>query len=381
MRDGSYKFSPQKGILKKRKSSPGEPPKEPRPIVVAPAKNRIVQRAILDVCQSDDMTTKKRLGGLIEVLRCPTSVGGLPERGVPEAIALIGQAMAAGATWYVRSDLKDFFQAVPKQAVKDFLAQNISDSEFVRVFMDALSTELENEDEVRALLRLFPKGEIGVPQGSALSALCANIVLAQFDSEFNRRGVVTIRYLDDFVILGRGKIATEKAFRAAAALLKKLGFECHDPFDKGSKKAAAGPVHVGFQFLSFDLKPSRLAPSRQACGDFLADIDEAIAKAKSAIAGNEDQLRRAEPRYIQSLALIDRKIRGWGDAFRASNDRLLFAQLDSKVDQRIAAFQKWFERQIAARKIEQRRRLLGIALLSDTPSNDAEEKASRLRVV
>ncbi len=55
LRSGTFAFRPQRGYLKKRASKPGDAPKEPRPIVIAPAESRIVQRAILDVCQSSDL--------------------------------------------------------------------------------------------------------------------------------------------------------------------------------------------------------------------------------------------------------------------------------------------------------------------------------------
>jgi RNA-directed DNA polymerase len=368
LRDATFKFESQKGILKKRKSEPGEPPKDPRPIVVAPAKNRIVQRAILNICQSEDRAVRKKLGQLVEVVGRTTSVGGLPDRGVPDAVLLIKAAMNSGATWYVRSDLKNFFQAVPKDRVRKFLDRNVRAPRFNDLFMEALATELSNEDEVRDLMRLFPTGTVGVPQGSALSALCANIVLSEFDSEFNKRGIVTIRYLDDFVMLGKGKRATEAAFRSAEKLLAKGGFQCHDPFLKSSDKASAGAVSDGFSFLSFQISPGKFFPTRAARNDFVDDLKTAIAVAKSEIQASGSEARRAEPRYVQALALIDRKIRGWGDAFRPTTDRLIFEQLDGKIHVEIENFKSWFAAHSEKLDAHQRRRAFGIALLSDTPS-------------
>ena len=112
---------------------------------------------------------------LPSIIDQPTSVGCLPGRGVPDAVELITKAIAGGAKWYVRSDLKDFFSHIPKPQIRKFLNKNISDSAFVSLFMRALETELANEDAVREDLDLFPLGDEGVPQGSALSALCANI--------------------------------------------------------------------------------------------------------------------------------------------------------------------------------------------------------------
>jgi RNA-directed DNA polymerase len=233
--------------------------------------------------------------------------------------------------------------------------------------MKALVTELENEDEVRELIHLFPIGDVGVPQGSALSALCANIALSQFDKKMNGRGVTTIRYLDDFIVLGKGKKSTEAAFRAGEILLKSLGFECHDPFDAKSKKAASGAVITGMQFLSFDIAPHRIAPSKDALNEFLSDVVGAIVDGRKAVSESENSLRRAQPRYTQTLSLLDRKIRGWGDAFGATTDRLVFAQLDEKVDIKLRAFRQWFAKRIAQLDDRQKRRLVGIALLADTP--------------
>ncbi len=57
LRNGSFIFEPQRGYPKPRKGKP------PRPIVVAPIVNRIVQRAILNVCQSDNPRVRRAFGG------------------------------------------------------------------------------------------------------------------------------------------------------------------------------------------------------------------------------------------------------------------------------------------------------------------------------
>ena len=163
LRSGGFIFEPQRGMLKRKRANPGEPRKEPRPIVVAPVLSRIVQRAILDTCQCEEKKIVRRLGALPTVIATPTSVGGLPGRGVREAISLISQEIAGGARWFVRSDIKRFFQTIPKQQIKGFLLKNIAEGLFVDLFMRALHTELANESEVSDLIHLFPIGQIGVP--------------------------------------------------------------------------------------------------------------------------------------------------------------------------------------------------------------------------
>jgi retron-type reverse transcriptase len=366
LRSGRFKFEPQHGILKRNKSTYGAPKKPPRPIVVAPVRSRVVQRAILDICQTGQPKIARRLGSLPAVIATATSVGGLPGRGVPEAMALISGAIMDGARWFVRSDLKKFFQTIPKPCVENFLRANIADGLFVDLFMRALATELENEDEVRQMIHLFPLGDTGVPQGSALSALCANIVLAGFDAKLNGRALHTIRYLDDFVILGPNKRAVLKGWARAQTILAALGMECHDP-STGTGKAAMGEICDGFEFLSFHIDNTDIYPSTTAQKEFLSDIRETIRRAKHAINGVADEPRRAEPRFIQSLNLLDRKIRGWGDAFKVTTKRVVFAQLDAKIDPLIAAYRRWFSRVLRGRSQTHQHRLMGVALLADTP--------------
>lgn len=366
LRAGSFVFAPQRGFLKGKGPSTGTNRSNLRPIVVAPVRNRIVQRAILDTCQTTDPRLLSRLGKLPAMIATPTSVGGLPGRGVPETLALISKAIGEGATWFVRSDIRSFFQRVPKPLVESRLRDNVRDERFVGLFMEALSTELANEEEVRQLLHLFPIGDIGVPQGSALSALCANMVLASFDIELNSRGICTIRYLDDFVILGPTKKSVWKAWQNAQDILRILGMECHDPC-AGTSKASFGEIAQGFEYLSFHIDGRHIYPTASARREFLRDLRNTVSRAKREIVEGADASRRAEPRYIQSLSLLDRKIRGWGDAFSSTTFRLALAQLDAQIETLLSEYTRWFKARYRHSGSIQRRRLLGIAALIDTP--------------
>lgn len=359
LNNGSYVFEPQRGYAKPRKG------KSSRPIVVAPLSNRIVQRSVLDVCQSSDALVRAALGNLPRVIDCPTSVGGLPGRGVPEAIEGIRAAINLGAKWYVRSDLRNFFTKIPKPKIEEFLRSNVTDADFVQFFMKALSTELSNEDALRAELDLFPTGDNGVPQGSALSALCANIILEEFDHALNGRGVTTFRYLDDFVILASSRKAVEKAWSNALRILSGLGLEAHDP-EVRTGKASKGQIIEGFEFLSFRIDQQAVLPSADARSKLLDGTRAVIRTAKKEIQKAGMEPRRAEPMYLQTLVLLDKKIRGWGDAFSSTTNRVLFSQMDDELDKIIDDFTGWFGWHFDKSERRARRRKMGIALLGDT---------------
>jgi RNA-directed DNA polymerase len=89
---GNFEFHPQRGIAKRKTNFP-----DYRPLVVAPFEDRIIQRAILEVLITDVSAVKA-------VMKTPTSIGGIPGRGVKSALELIADAVDHGAGYYVRSD-------------------------------------------------------------------------------------------------------------------------------------------------------------------------------------------------------------------------------------------------------------------------------------
>jgi RNA-directed DNA polymerase len=362
LRNGTFRFAAQRGVVKVRKG------KTPRPIVVSPVRNRIVQRAILDVLQSDKQRIRARLGNVPKVLGTPTSVGGIPGRGSPEAVALARSSIAGGAKFFIRSDIRDFFTKVPTPRLLSYLREQTGDDEFVQFIEDGLKVELSNSEEpkVRQWLSLFPDAEMGVPQGSSLSALCANVVLRDFDHELNRRGVQMVRYIDDFVILGATEHNVQKAWMAGEALLNSLGLEAHKPVANG-EKASLGSIHQGFDFLSFRFHGAHVSPSRKAKQDVLKAVSTEFLETRNAIQAIKNDPRRAQPMFIQALATVDRRIRGWGDAFRDSDQRLEFAQLDQQLYELVGRFEKWYLAQTRTFTPQRRMRTLGVALLADTP--------------
>lgn len=362
LRHGHFRFDKQRGVLKIKKG------KTPRPIVISPVRNRIVQRAILDVLQSGKPAIAKRLGNIPQVLATPTSVGGIPGRGSPEAVELIRRAIREGATHYLRSDIQNFFTKVPTPDVLAYLMQQTGDSAFVQFVKDALAVELSNAEEpkVREWISLFPTADVGVPQGSSLSALCANVVLREFDVEFNSRGLTMVRYIDDFVMLGTSERSLQRAWKAVVVHLGHLGLEAHCPFP-GSAKASAGLTKDGFDFLSFRFHDGRISPSREAKQDLLDAVASEVRDTRRAIQSTANAQRRAEPRLVQSLASIDRRIRGWGDAFRDVDQRLEFTQLDEQVRAIVDGLVKWYFGGGRGVETPAMMRSLGVALLADTP--------------
>jgi len=266
----NYTFAPAIGVAApKGKGKVGK-----RAIVIAPIGDRIVQRAILDIlyeyCPSDDL----RL-----VLRTPTSVGGVPGRGVGHALAQIAKAEDNGAIYGIRSDIRNFFPSFPRKDVLSYLEREIDDTLFLDLFERAVAVELENREALGCDADLFPLGEDGVAQGSPLSVLAGNIVLRQFDAELNSRGVTCVRYIDDFLILANSKNAASKALKAGLTLLSALKLKAYAPED-GSGKAEEGLLTNGFEFLGYSLVRGLNPPSPNSRAKFLSKVEAEIAEGK-----------------------------------------------------------------------------------------------------
>ena len=362
----TFRFEPQTGVLKKRKG------KNPRPLVISPVPNRIVQRAILDTLQSKKTSVRRRLRSIPNVLYTPTSVGGIPKKGSSDAVRLIRGAIADGATHYVRSDIKDFFTSV-KTAQLVITIENITgDGEFAEFLKDGLRVELANADQpwVREWIELFPDGHTGVPQGSSLSTFCANFVLRDFDYALNRNGLVTIRYIDDFIILGHSEKEVSRGWTTAKSILSELDLQVHEP-SASNEKASLGQVSEGFEFLSYRFRGKCVGLSRSAKLSILEKIDKDISTAKRSISGSLAEKRRAQARLAQALVSIDRRVRGWGDSFREVDQRVEFKQLDENISSKIRGLLGWHSAQISGRDAQEKMRALGVALLYDTPLRDA----------
>lgn len=364
LREGSFEFDPQKGVLKK-KASGGR-----RGIVMASVQNRIVERAWLDCLQDRSDYVKS-------VINQVSSIGGVPNRSVPHGLKLIRAAFAEGKAHYVRSDISGFFDGIPRDKVLAKLESEINDQRFIEVLRAATSVVLSNESVLGENRRLFPTDRHGVAQGSPLSPLFGNILLNDFDIQLNGREITCIRFIDDFVLIGKTESAVSRAFGNARQRLLDFGLTCHDPYvsSVSREKAGFGKVEDGFVFLGYDLRPGLFQPSRLARQKLVKKVDECLADGRAAITeakklGDNHQNRQ---RYTQTLALLDKIIRGWGNAFSYGNSTTTIADLDHLINEKIDGFRHWFMKQIAGTDWKDRRRLGGVCLLGDIQAKDLDD--------
>lgn len=238
-----FRFAPAKGVPIRRPQK-----KQLRPIVIAPIKNRIVQRGILNVLQAER--------SIYKYVNTPFSFGGIKDyeepKGVHTAVKAAQKAIAEGANWYIQSDIKNFFTKIPTRMVIDIISFFIRDKKFIKLFKAAIDVELENMVELGRKAELFPIYEIGVAQGCCLSPLIGNIILHDFDTKMNGRGVACLRYIDDFIVLAPTRKKAEAAFKNGLRVLASLGLDAYDP-KKDTDKARTDQIANGIDFLGCEI--------------------------------------------------------------------------------------------------------------------------------
>ena len=344
LREGRFVFASAHGVACER------PGKAPRPIVVAPIESRIVQRAILDVLRA--------LPGLRAAdLEAPTSFGGVPERGTAGAVAAAIDAVNAGHGVYLRSDIASFFRKIPRRRSIDRLLAFVDDPGFARLLDEATRTELDNLAELGESASIFPEDDTGVPQGCALSTLMGNAILREFDAQMNARGIVCLRYVDDFLLLGREAAHVKKAFTSAQRALGELGFEAYDPAVSPGK-AAFGAAAQGFEFLGCEIRGGRAAPSRAKREELFGRVDALLRR-------SERFFERPGPQLGSRLGLaptlhtLDRLLEGFRASYRFCQADEVFAALGRAVDGRVEKYLR-LHRRAAARDPAQRASLRGV---------------------
>jgi len=323
---GRHKFQPSRGFVKKKASG------AKRPVVVSRIEDRVVRRALLNALQ--------RHPAVAAALDSPTSFGGIESRGVREAIAAAVAAIRSGRTYFIRADIKDFFRHLPRNKVLNELLGAVSDPLLLDLATKAGETELENLAALREDASLFPLHDEGVAQGSCLSPLLANCALRTFDEQLNGRGIVTLRYLDDFLILGAQPRSVRRAFAKAQALLSALSptLQAYDP-KEASRKAEEGHVASGIHFLGCEIYPDRVRPGASSRTRFLAHIDEIISACRLALR-RPSSMRRREHTLLRSLQHVSNVVEGWNKQFAYCTDHRLMQAVQLEVDNRLAAFLK-----------------------------------------
>jgi len=337
-----------------------KPGKSPRPIVVASICDRIVQRSILGVLNSQKFIKK--------YVNHPRSFGGLENKGVRQAIEQVCLAIKNGAKYYLKSDVIEFFRNIPRKKVLDILNSNLSDNSLVDILDEATTVELKNVELMDRLYPdLFPRHELGVGQGFCLSPLLANITLLEFDTILNASNVICIRYIDDFMILGATAETVNGGFKKGLKILKNFELNAYRP-DQNKDKSQFGPTKKAFDFLGCAVSPHFVHPNKKAKKRIISKAAKILEDSVIGMRRYSKSRKNFDDKHSFSSTIRDlhNTVRAWGNHYSFCNSDSIFNDLDKKIDSMIAKYIKAYDKYKNMLNDSEIRRIFGVHLLSDS---------------
>ncbi|MGN6263700.1 MAG: reverse transcriptase domain-containing protein [Ralstonia sp.] len=361
-----FKFSPAKGVAIPKSGKSGF-----RPVVIAPIEDRIVQRAILDILSDQPFVR--------EIQRKEYNFGGIIDGGVAKSIC---RAYKAGIThsFYVRTDIKDFFTNVPRDKLLSCVTDRIADPEFNQLIEAAATVELGNLDQLKKYGNIFPLGENGVAQGSCLSPMLCNLLMHDLDEFLNTEPFQAVRYIDDVIIFGPNRSQVRKRLKEFKARLATLGLDAYDPPARGAKqddsaKAAEGETAKGFSFLGCEVTRAAIRPGPKARKSLIEKVRAIYARGIAsqrhiALAAHEATSSSENPSVLYTLWRVSNTVRAWGGAFSFCTDIRIFRQIDTSLLEEHREFRKGWRARMKEESQANIQRSLGMQLLEDIPFDD-----------
>ena len=120
------------------------------------------------------------------------SYGFRPNKSARQAVGKALDYIHEGFSFIVDIDLKTFFDEVDHCLLLNLLHQKVKCPITMRLIRKWLRAPIQINGKLH-------KRRKGVPQGSPLSPLLANILLNELDKELTRRNLRFVRYADDFI--------------------------------------------------------------------------------------------------------------------------------------------------------------------------------------
>ena len=157
-------------------------------------------------------------------------------RSVDKAVERIIYLRNQGYNWVVDADIEAFFDNVDRKILMNSLKMLIKDSGILSL----IDLWLKNEAVDENVRYCFFKG---IPQGSPISPLLANLYLDTLDEMLLSKHLKLVRFADDFIILTKDKESAEDALEITQDVLEALRLELH------KNKTRLVSFNQGFRFL------------------------------------------------------------------------------------------------------------------------------------
>jgi RNA-directed DNA polymerase len=305
LRTGTYRPRPYR-----RREIPKEGGKV-RVISIPAIRDRVVQGALRLILEP-----------IFEADFSDSSFGARPKRSAHQAIEKVRTGLRQRRHRVVDVDLSRYFDTIRHDRMLAKVARRVVDG------------------KVLAMVKQFLKstGDRGVPQGSPLSPLLANLALNDLDHMLDRgSGFITYaRYLDDMVVLApdsaKGRAWADRALERIRREAEAIGVSLNT---EKTRIVTITDDRAVFAFLGFEF---RWVPSKKT-GWWYPCVTPRPKKVTSVLRKVRDTLRHGRHLPMQAaVAQVNLIVRGWVNYFRVGNSSQAFNKVKYHVERKVRRF-------------------------------------------